>query len=844
MNKILEQKDIKTCAPDLLLAETLFHNANGYIGVRSCFEEGYPEGSTSIRGSYINGFYDFIDMPQAEKLYGLTEEKQTMLNVADTQGIRLFLDGEEFSMWSGKVKESRRTLNMAEGFSERCVHWQSPGGKEVEICIRRIASFKRPSLFLIEYSVKALNFSGALSFVSTHKGDVRNFSDPGDPRVGDSSQCHLKIAETEIKGDHSFITAETLKSKLKVCTSVAHTISNADIKTVFDGKTAVCDINTQVAQNETCRLYKYSIFTDSIRHKDCAFQAGKELDAVLAVTPETLFKEQKEYLDDYWHNALLEIDGDDELQQAVQFNMYQLVQSAGRDGHCSIAAKGLSGEGYEGHYFWDTEIYVEPFFVLGNPDIARGLISHRYSTLDGARENAALLGHKKGVLFPWRTIMGKECSGFFPAGTAQYHINGDIAWSVIFYFLATGDLDFVAEKGTELVFECARLWLDVGNFHDGQFRINCITGPDEYTCVVNNNYYTNICAKRNLEWAVKFYNLLKGYGKLETLAEKIKLDEEEIRQFADAAQNMYIPYDEKTGINPQDDSFLSKKRLNLADIPKNKMPMLLHYHPLFLYRHQVTKQADTVLAHFIFDEADYQTVLNTFLYYEGITTHDSSLSTCIFSIVASRLGFYEDAYKYFGNSASLDLRNTAGNTRDGVHIANMGGTYMAILFGFAGLKLNETGLYLSPHLPKHWKACRFKLRFRGSLVGVSIESSQVSSAGEVKLTLISGSPVPIHVYDERYELVESVTAPVKDTQMGVRKYKSIIFDSVVLDDPCAGQVLKHLESMGIKTSVVTGVSANANPIGNTKASCDTLIVGDLPGGVKLERLSEIFYRKW
>jgi len=768
-DKIYEQV-INTNPADLLLCETLFHNANGYIGIRSCFEEGYagefsavnpgqkevsPDNVSrnsvlrnfvsSIRGSYINGFYDFIDMPQAEKLYGLIEEKQIMLNIADTQSIRLFLGSEEFNMWTGKIIESRRILNMSKGFSERLVRWVSPDGKEVEICIRRTASFTRPCLFLIDYSVKAINFSSPVSFISVHKGDVENFFDPADPRVASHVQRHLDIVNFNTENNASFITAETVRSKLKVCTAVDHVLSKeGQIKTVFDNKTAVCTIDTQIEQNESITLFKYSIFTDSIRYEACDKKARHELTSVLSVTPDTLYLEQQNYLDDYWNNAFLEIDGDDELQQAVQFNMYQLVQSAGKDGHCSIAAKGLSGEGYEGHYFWDTEIYVEPFFVFGNPAIARGLISHRYSTLEEARKNALLLGHKSGVLFPWRTIMGKECSGFFPAGTAQYHINGDIAWSVIFYFLATGDLDFIIQKGAELVFECARLWIDVGNFYNGQFRINCVTGPDEYTCVVNNNYYTNVCAKRNLEWAVKFYELLKNAGKLDLLAKKINLLNEEIVVFANAAQNMYIPYDEQSGINPQDDSFLSKKRINIADIPANKKPMLLHYHPLFLYRHQVTKQADTVLAHILFDDADPQTVKNSFLYYKDITTHDSSLSTCIFSIAASRLGFYEDAYKYFGNSASLDLRNTAGNTKDGLHIANMGGTYMAIIFGFAGVKVKENGLYISPHLPKHWKTCRFNLRYKGSLIRVTIEGEKIN------ISLIEGKSVPVYVNDKPY----------------------------------------------------------------------------------------------
>jgi alpha,alpha-trehalose phosphorylase len=771
-DKIYELRNINKSTAELLLNETLFHNANGYIGIRSNFEEGYGDGITDIRGSYINGFYDFIDMPQAEKLYGLTEEKQIMLNVADTQSIRLFLGDEEFNMWKGRIHESRRTLNMTEGFSERYVHWESPGGKEVEICIRRIASFTRPSLFLIEYNIKAINFSGAISFVSSHRGDVKNFSDPNDPRVAAETKEHLKVVQVEVEGNVSFITAETSKSKLQICTAVDHALADktANIKTIIEKNCAVSTINTEIAQSESLILYKYSIFSDSIRHGDCTEWARKEIAAVINESPKSLFHKQREYLNSFWDNALLEIEGDDELQQAVQFNLYQLVQSAGKDGHGSIAAKGLSGEGYEGHYFWDTEMYVEPFFTLANPAIAQSLISHRFNTLEEARKNAAILGHKNGVLFPWRTIMGKECSGFFPAGTAQYHINGDIAWSVVFYYLATGDLSFIAEKGAELVFECARLWIDMGNYYEGQFRINDVTGPDEYTCIVNNNYYTNICAKRNLEWAVKFYELLKINGKLEKLAERLKLTDDEIQGFSEAAQKMYLPYDEKTGINPQDDSFLSKKHLCLSEIPKNKSPMLLHYHPLYLYRHQICKQADTVLAHVVFNDVSKQTMINSLLYYEDITTHDSSLSTCIFSIASSRLGFHQEAYRYFGNSARMDLANTAGNTKDGLHIANMGGTYMAIIFGFAGLAIKESALHLSPHLPEHWKTCRFRLSYKGSLIEITIGTVTIH------LVILSGNSVPVNVYGKMYELKDSLELAPEDFIMQIQKFKAVIFD--------------------------------------------------------------------
>ncbi|MFT4146009.1 MAG: glycosyl hydrolase family 65 protein, partial [Mobilitalea sp.] len=388
------------------------------------------------------------------------------------------------------------------------------------------------------------------------------------------------------------------------------------------------------------------------------------------------------------------------------------------------------------------------------PEITKNLISFRYNTLAGARENARLMGHEKGALYPWRTISGSECSGYFPSGSAAYHIDGDIAYSIISYYLATKDLDFIAEKGVEILFETARLWLEVGNYSQGTFRINEVTGPDEYTCMVNNNYYTNVLAKYNLKWAVKFYHLLKAADKTDVI-KKITLTQEEIESFERAAESMYLPYDEELKINPQDDSFLHKKTWDLEATPQDKFPLLLHYHPLHLCRHQVCKQADTVLAHFILeDEQELETIKNSYDYYEKCTTHDSSLSTCVFSIMAAKLGCMEKAYDYFGDSALLDLFNTHKNTKDGIHTANMGGTYMAIIYGFAGLRIKERGISFAPGIPARWDSYKFILQYEDSRIQVEI-SRDMST-----FTLLDGSSKVIKVYDTDYELKDVLDLPI------------------------------------------------------------------------------------
>lgn len=753
---IYKINDLSLDNDELILNETIFHNANGYIGIRSNFEEGYKEGYDSIRGSYINGFYDFAEMKQAEKLYGLCEEKQTMLNVADSQGIRLIIGGETFGMFDGEVLESSRMLDMEGGYTVRRIVWCSPKGKKAEIFIKRMTSFVQLPLFTIEYRVRALNFKDTIKFVSTHIGDVKNYCNPNDPRVAGESFQHLVPVSAFVEDGTSYVVTDTSKSKLTVCTAVKNVLCKpAQEKSYTQGHGAVTEFETDIAGGETVTLIKYTVFADSVRCEDCRAAAKNEMAKALSVSMDEHYDRQKAYLDHFWSQSALDITGDDDLAIATKYNIYQLLQSSGKDEYSNIAAKGLSGEGYEGHYFWDTEMYMQPFFTLTNPEISKSLVSYRYNTLDAARENARILGHKKGALYPWRTIMGKECSGYFPSGSAQYHIDGDIAYSAIAYYLVTKDFDFMAQKGAEIVFETARLWLDTGHFYHGKFHINDVTGPDEYTCIVNNNYFTNASAQYNLHWAVKFYHLLTE-AKKTAVIDKIGLTADEVAEMEKAEKNMYLPYDEAAGINPQDDSFMQKEVWDFENTPKENYPLLLHYHPLHIYRYQVCKQADTVLAHFIYEDAqDIETIRKSFEYYEKVTTHDSSLSTCIYSIVASKLGQSDKAYAYFGDSAKLDLFNLHHNTKDGIHTANMGGNYMAIVYGFGGLRLKESGIYFAPTLPKQWEGYSFKIHFEDSQIQV-----EVGRKNSV-FTLVCGTPKLIHVYGETYELKDTLTADRK-----------------------------------------------------------------------------------
>ena len=745
---IYEINNLKLDPYHISLNEALFHNANGYIGVRYDFEEGYPEENSYVPSQYINGFYDFTPMKQAENLYGLVTEKQTMLNIADTQSIKLFLGDESFSMFRGTVLTSRLWVDMAKGVTVRKVIWRSPQGKEVELTITRMTSFHQLSLFTIQYEVLPLNFTAEIRFESAHNGNVVNYVDPEDPRMADECFRYLMPISCEIKDGASFITSATSRSGLEVCSCVKNVLSQEHQQEFFIGDhLTVCEFKTEAIQGKKIELIKYAVFCDSIRSAKARKQAELEINKALAIPLSELYQKQEEYLAAYWNNCRVEIDGDSDSNLSIRYSLYQLIQSIGKDPFSNVPPKGLSGDGYEGHYFWDTEMYILPFLTITNPDLAKTLLEYRYATLDSARENAKILGHNQGALYPWRTISGRECSGYFPSGSAQYHINGDIAYALIAYYLATKDQNFLLEKGAEIIWETARLWMDTGNFYQGKFHINNVTGPDEYTCIVNNNYYTNLVAQYNLQWAVKVYQLLKPYTGFQALIEKIGLEQEEINNFQKAADNMYLPYDESLKINPQDDSFLQKREWDLARIPKEKFPLLLHYHPLHLYRHQICKQADTVMAHFILEDAETpETIYNSFQYYEKITTHDSSLSYCIFSIMAARLGLIEKAYEYYEITANLDLQDKHHNTVDGIHVANIGGNYMAIVYGFGGFRLKEQGIFLAPVLPPKWRSYSFKLSYEGSGIIVEVKPDHCL------LRLESGNPKQITVYGKAYLL--------------------------------------------------------------------------------------------
>lgn len=737
--------------------ETLFSLANGYLGLRGNLEEGYtgPKG-TGLEGTYINGFYETETIRYGEIAYGFPEKSQTMLNVANGKKIRVFAEDEEFNMLSGTVEDYSRVLDLKEGTLKRSLIWHSPKGRALKIEIERIVPLCRRHLAMIRYEITPLDRDLKLQIITSLDGDVTNLTVENDPRIGSGLQGRaLEIEAIRTRDGFGLLRQKTRNSGKTLVSSMENILTTTDsfiCKSFNDKYSAhtVYDINAKAG--ETVILTKYLVYATSNEFSEELLEPKTEEMLRNAVDEgyEAIKTEHIRCLDEFWDMADIEIKGDPSLQQGIRFNLFHLLQSAGRDGKTSLAAKGLTGEGYEGHYFWDTEIFAMPFFIYTNPEISRELLKYRYSILDKSRDEARTLSHPKGAKFPWRTIAGEECSAYYPAGTAQYHINADIAYTVDRYIRATEDYDFLIRYGAEILFETARVWVDLGSYIPAcgnKFCINGVTGPDEYTAVVDNNCYTNMMARENLYRAVRAAEWMKENApeEYDRLARKLRLEEHEIEDWRRAADEMYIPYEEKTGIYPQDDSFLRKAPWDFANTPKENYPLLLHYHPLVIYRHQVCKQADLVLALFLLGEHfTLEEKKINYDFYEPLTTHDSSLSTCIFSIVASEIGYYKKAYDYFMCTARMDLDDHKGNTRNGVHTANMGGTWMCIVNGFAGMRVYNDTLSFNPYLPEKWDGYSFRLAYKNRRIKVTVDREYTT------YELLEGSPIKLsHCGEEK-----------------------------------------------------------------------------------------------
>jgi alpha,alpha-trehalose phosphorylase len=731
--------------------ETLFALSNGFLGIRGSFDEGEPAHSAA---TLLNGFHETWPIAYPETAHGFATTGQTIVPVPDGTTIRLLVDDDPVSCETTEVLAFERVLDMRRGVLVRSVTFQLGDGRRIRVDSERFVSFAQRHVACIRYAVTALDASGHF-VVSSELHTPHGTTDPPaiDPRQSRSlADQALEPAGERIDGAQLIRAYRTARSGLAVAAGVDHDVAGraTHVRTKVDELRAHVVFEVDPPAGETVALTKWLAYHyGSADAADLVNRAGLTLHRARSRGYTDALGEHQRQVAGFWERSDVLWDGAPAAQQAVHFSLFTIMQASLRSEGHGVAAKGQTGTGYEGHYFWDTETYVMPFLIHTSPHVARSLLMHRVRMLPDARRRAREVGCA-GALFPWRTINGEEASAYYAAGTAQYHIDADIAYALDYYVRVTGDTDLLYRHGAELLVDTARMWAALGYFskrRDGKFVIQKVTGPDEYTTVVDNNLYTNLMAAENLRLAAEAVDR----GRTESpshhavLVERTGVTDAEVSTWRRAAANIYVPYDEKAGVHLQDDGFLDLAPWDFAATPAEEFPLLLHHHPLVLYRHQVIKQADVVLATVMLPELfTAEQRRRIFDYYDPLTTGDSSLSECIQAIAAADAGNYRSAEEYLVDAAAVDMADTAGNLRDGVHVASAGGTWMAIIYAFAGYRWRTHGPQFSPILPTRARRLRIPLLLRGSLLDVDIEEDRVT------YRVRRGGPLTIHHYDQAF----------------------------------------------------------------------------------------------
>jgi alpha,alpha-trehalose phosphorylase len=722
-------------------SESIFSVGNGYLGLRGNFEEGTP---VFQQGTYINGFHEIWPITYGEKAFGFAKHGQTIINAMDAKTVKLYVDDEPFYLPTANLLGFERILDMRAGILYRNILWETPSGKRVAIRSQRLVSFVHRHVAAVAYEVTVSNGGAPVVISSEMLPPHTNEPVVEDPRRARRFKERVLMPRVHFGSQHRVVIGHQAKmSRMSGVCGVDHLVETdgafaTQISHSEDAGKVV--FSTHLKADQSFRMVKFMTYHTSRSRpaEELAERAEWSLDRVMDGGYARLRREQQTYLDAFWERSDLQVDmlhkepeRNIEVQQAIRFSLFHILQAAGRAEGAGIPAKGLTGQAYEGHYFWDMEIYVLPFLIYTSPQIAKNMLKFRYSMLDKARRRARQV-NQKGALFPWRTINGEEASAYYAAGTAQYHINADIMYALRKYVQATGDAKLLFNEGAEMLVETARLWRDLGFYcsrREGRFCIHGVTGPDEYNTVVDNNTYTNLMARENLFFAAQTVETLYGrHPDLYTqLVDRTGLQAEEIKAWRKAAESMYLPYDPDLEINPQDDSFLDKKRWDFEHTPPDRYPLLLHYHPLVIYRHQVIKQADMVLAMFLLSHAfSDDAKRRNFNFYDPLTTGDSSLSVGIQSILAAEIGSLDKALEYARYSVLMDLGDVGDNVRDGVHIASMGAAWMVFVCGFAGLRDAEGRLSFAPRLSPRIERIRFPLTVRGQVLDVEVNHASAT----------------------------------------------------------------------------------------------------------------------
>ncbi len=741
-------------------SESIFALSNGHLGLRGNLDEGEPYG---MPGTYLNGLYELRPLPHAEAGYGYPESGQSIINVTNGKLLRLLVDDEPFDIRYGHLHSHERVLDLRAGTLRRDVHWESPAGQSARIRSVRLVSFTQRAVAAISYEVEAV---GGAARVVVQSELVANEPLPQpqrDPRAAAMVESPL-VSEGHgcRRGTAVELVHRTASSGLRMAVAMDHFVDgpdNTDVNVECEPDTGRATISTVLQPGQRLRVvkllgYGWSSLRSSQALRD---QVVAAVTAARHTGWDGLVAEQRRYLDDFWGHAEVDVEGDPEVEQAARYSLFQVLQAGARAEGRAIPAKGLTGTGYDGHAFWDTEMFVIPLLTHTFPSAAADALRWRGSILDTARQRARTLG-LRGASFPWRTIAGEECSGYWPAGTAAFHVNADIADAVVRYVDATEDTRFDREVGVELLVETARLWCSLGHYNGhGHFRIPGVTGPDEYSAIADDNVYTNLMAQQNLDAAAD------AAERHRDRAAALDVDDDEVATWRRAAAAMFVPYDEDLGVHPQAEAFTTHERWDFAATGAEQYPLFLHFPYFDLYRKQVVKQADLVLAMHVRGDAftDDEKARN-FAYYDPITVRDSSLSASTQAVMAAETGHVELAYDYLRESILVDLQDLHGNTPNGLHLAALAGGWSALVAGFGGLRTRNGCLAFAPRLPSAIARLTFRIWYRGRCVEVTAlpdEASYILRSGDSIEVTHHGKPVLVTSDEAVTEAIPAVAAP-------------------------------------------------------------------------------------
>ncbi|WP_369069752.1 glycoside hydrolase family 65 protein [Kineococcus terrestris] len=704
--------------------ESLFALANGRTGVRGTLDEGSPFGSP---GTYLSGAYELHPLRYPEYSYGYPKVQERLVEVPDPTLVEVFVGDERLDVRTGTLHEHERVLDLRAGTLRRAARWTSPSGASLELRSERLVPLEVPGLVLVDHRVRALE-------------------EPLDVEVRSAVVASAELHDTRTSAGQrgGVLRQRTDGSGLAVAAVVEHEVTgpaDTEVRTHATSDRVVTASRVRLAPGEQLRVVK--VVALGWKPKDDTEDLVQDLQHVVAdglrAGFERLAQQQRAVLDEFWERADVEVEGDAGLQQAVRFALFHVLQASAQATDRGIPAKGLTGTGYDGHTFWDTEVFVMPMLNHVWPRAAADALRWRHTMLPAARERARELG-LAGATFPWRTITGRESSGYWPAGTAAVHLNADIADAAVRYVGATGDDDLAREVVVDLVVETARTWVVLGREDaEGRFHVDGVTGPDEYSALVDDNAYTNLMAQANLRSAVA---LARRFGER---AAALGVDDDELADWERLADAVHVPRDPATGVHAQDEGATERKRWDFEGTPPEAYPLADHYPYFSLYRRQVAKQADLVLT--IQVRPDCMTPAEkraAFEHYEALTVRDSSLSASVQAVVAAETGHLGLAADYVHEAAFVDLHDLRESTEDGLHIASLAGAWSALVLGYGGMRDADGRLTFAPRLPEGLSGLRFRTRQRGACLEVRVTQE------EATYTVVSGGPVRTSHHGEEF----------------------------------------------------------------------------------------------